>query len=300
VLHIPDLLTAEFWSDSLCNSGFKNVSIEVVEPAELMNRPIRGEPDDFSGAGDSLLSSRVRLPPIALITGSTGGIGQAIVRELASQGFEVWLGCQSQPDRGEKLRDELRQQGAAELVVFDVAQRESCEAALAPLLEQRGSVSAFVHCAGVTKQSLLLATAPSDWNRVVSVNLTGFYNVCRILLRGMMQQRSGSIVGISSVVARSGLAGQAAYAASKAALEGAVRSLAREVGAYNVRANAISPGWIDAGMNEGKSAAPVLDRIPLRRMGRPADVAGAVGFLCSTGASYVSGSVIPVSGGLDL
>lgn len=238
---------------------------------------------------------------IALITGSTGGIGQTIASELATQGFEVWLACRSAGDRGKKLQDKLLEAGgAAELVDFDVAERESCEAALTPLLQKRGSVSAFVHCAGITRQSALLTTSPSDWNRVVAVNLTGFYNVCRIVLRGMMQQRHGTIVAISSVVARSGLAGQAPYAASKAALEGAVRSLTREVGAYNIRVNAVSPGWIDAGMNEGKSAAPVMERIPMRRLGRPEDVAHAVGFLCSPEASYVSGSVVPVSGGLDI
>jgi 3-oxoacyl-[acyl-carrier protein] reductase len=141
---------------------------------------------------------------------------------------------------------------------------------------------------------------PLDWNRVVEVNLNGFYNVCRLVLRGMMQQRQGAIVGISSVVARSGLAGQAPYAASKAALEGTIRSLAKEMGVYKIRVNAVSPGWIDAGMNEGKSVTPVLDRIPLRRPGRPEDVAHAVGFLCSPEAAYVSGNVVPVSGGLDI
>lgn len=240
------------------------------------------------------------MPMIALITGSTGGIGQAIVRELATNGFAVWLGCQSQ-EHGENLRNKLREEGlSAEVAAFDVAERSACETVLTSMLEQKGPVSAFVHCAGVVNPSLLLATTPSTWNRVVSVNLTGFYNVCRVVLRGMVSQKSGAIVGISSIVARSGLAGQAAYSASKAGLEGAIRSLAKEVGPYNIRVNAVSPGWIDVGMNEGKSAASVLDRIPLRRLGEPCDVAQAVGFLCSSEASYVSGNILPVSGGLDI
>ncbi len=237
----------------------------------------------------------------ALITGSTGGLGQAIAAALASQGLEVWLGCQKRDERGLKLQARLREGGAsAELVEFDVSCLESCEAALVPRLRDRGALSTVVYCAGVTRQSMLMTTPPAEWQRMIAINLTGFYNVCKLVLGGMMEQRSGSIVAISSVVARSGLEGQAPYAASKAALEGAVRLLARQVGECNVRVNAVRPGWIDAGMNEGKSPAPILERIPLQRVGTPQDVVDTVSFLCSSRASYVSGCAIPVTGGLDL
>ena len=239
--------------------------------------------------------------PRALVTGASGAIGQAIACSLAEQGFEVWLGCRSRVKEASELREAiLSRGGSAEVVAFDVTDYESCQSKLSALIAERGSVSAFVHCAGVVRQKLLLRTMPDDWNTVLATNLSGFYHVCRAVLRGMIQQRSGSIIAIGSVVGNRGLEGHTAYTASKAGLVGAARSLAQEVGSYNIRVNVVSPGWIDAGMNSQRPVDKVLQRIPMQRVGSPEDVAPLVSFLCSPAASYITGAEIPVSGGLDV
>ena len=244
---------------------------------------------------------RVARNGIALGTGASGAIGGAVSMALARQGFEVWLGCRQHEDRAAEIRDRIvSADGTAEVVAFDVADFARCRQTVGALIEARGPVSVVVHAAAVVRRQLLLRTSPADWSAVMDTNLTGFYNVCLVAVRGMIAQRRGSIVAIGSVVGAHGLEGQTAYSASKAALVGAVRSMSRELGPYDIRANIVSPGWIDAGMNSGRSAEKVLDRIPLRRAGRPEDVADVVSFLCSPASSYVSGAVIPVSGGMDV
>jgi 3-oxoacyl-[acyl-carrier protein] reductase len=237
----------------------------------------------------------------ALVTGASGAIGRAVALSLAAQGFDVWLGCRSRIQQAAELREDiLSRQGAAEVLPFDVADYDSCQSVVGALIAERGAVSAFVHCAGVVHDRLVLRTAPADWNGVLAANLSSFYYVCRAVLRGMIKQRFGSIVAIGSVVARGGLEGRAAYAASKAGLVSAARTLAQEVGGYNIRVNVVSPGWIDAGMNSAPPGEPVLQRIPLRRAGSPEEVAPIVSFLCSPAAAYITGADIPVSGGLDV
>lgn len=238
---------------------------------------------------------------VALVTGATGAIGRAVSLSLAEAGFEMWLGCRSREHEAGDLRKNILSLGGhAEVFTCDVTDYESCQSKIGRLTAERGPVSTFVHCAGIVRHLLLLRTMPDDWKAIMATNLGGFYNVSRLVLRGMIQHRRGSIVAIGSVVGHRGLEGHTAYTASKAGLVGAVRSLAREMGSYNIRVNVVSPGWITSGMNIGPPPDRVLQRIPLQRAGNPEDVAPLVRFLCSPAAAYITGAEIPVSGGLDM
>ncbi|HEX7286700.1 MAG TPA: SDR family NAD(P)-dependent oxidoreductase [Candidatus Angelobacter sp.] len=237
----------------------------------------------------------------AVVTGGAGGIGTALSQRLARDGFYVYVCCNGNKEAGEALVAGIRVLGgAAELLAFDVKDSAATEKALAQVADGPRDIGAVVHAAGVVKRTLFAQTTAAAWDSVVAANLNGFFHSVRPLLRRMIRSRQGSVVAISSVVADRGLEGQGAYAASKAGLVGAVRSLAREVGPYNIRANIVSPGWIRAGMNKDDPPDQVKSRIPLRRSGTAEEVAAAVSFLCSPKASYITGAVIPVAGGLDM
>ncbi|HLJ89996.1 MAG TPA: SDR family NAD(P)-dependent oxidoreductase [Candidatus Angelobacter sp.] len=237
----------------------------------------------------------------AVVTGGAGGIGSALSQRLAQDGFYVYVCCNGNREGGAELVSQIRSQGGeAELLAFDVKDAVAVGQSLKPVSEGRRPIGALVHAAGVVSRTLFATTSSESWETVVAANLNGFFHCVRPLLRRMIRDGQGSVVAISSVIADRGLEGQGAYAASKAGLVGAVRSLAREVGSYNIRANIVSPGWIRAGMNTGDPPEAVRCRIPMRRAGTAAEVAEAVSFLCSPRASYISGAVIPVSGGLDM
>ncbi|MGZ4840139.1 MAG: SDR family oxidoreductase [Candidatus Angelobacter sp.] len=237
----------------------------------------------------------------AVVTGGSGGIGSALSHRLASDGFYVYVCCNGKKEAGEAMVAEIQSRGGdAEVLTFDINNAAEAERSLAKVAQGPRDIGAVVHAAGVVNRSLFAQTSSQAWESVVGTNLNGFFFSLRPLLRRMMRAREGSVVAISSVVADRGLEGQGAYAASKAGLIGAVRSLAREVGPYNIRANIVSPGWIRAGMNKSEPPDQVKNRIPLRRSGEADDVAEAVSFLCSSKSSYITGAVLPVSGGLDM
>ncbi len=237
---------------------------------------------------------------IALIVGGSRGIGRAIALRLAKSGFDLWLTCRSNRAAGEQVQAEVQGLGrVCDLLCFDVADHQATQAALA----DRASATApyaVVFNAGIARDNLMFWMKPDEWTDVLNTNLGGFYNVMRAVLTPMLAARRGRIVAISSVSGEIGQAGQANYAASKAGLIGAVKALAREVGPKQILVNAVSPGLIETDMTKDVPADSLLPLIPLRRAGRPEEVAALVQFLCAEPDMYIHGQVLSVNGGLAM
>lgn len=240
---------------------------------------------------------------VALVTGATGAIGRAVALRLAQRGIKVWLGFKSRHAEAEELRKTILQlQGACDLLQLDVRDLNDCSEKITAANRVGTPITICVCCAGIVMHSLMLRTSPQDWDEVISVNLNGFFNTTRPVLRDMMRLRSGSIVALGSIHASHGLEGHTAYTATKAGLIGAVRSLARELGHYSVRVNLVSPGWIHSPESpplDQQTSKRLMESIPLRRPGTPQEVAGVVSFLCSDKADYITGATFGVTGGLD-
>ncbi len=238
-------------------------------------------------------------PRIAFVTGAGGGIGRACAVALHEAGFRVAVGFGGNKDGATEtaaLCDGIS-------VEVDVADSASVDNAFAQIEQQLGAVTVLVNNAGVTGDGLLLRMKDDDWNRVLRVNLDGAFHTIKRATPGMMRARFGRIVNIGSVVALSGSAGQVNYAAAKAGLVGLSRSVARELASRNVTCNVVAPGPIVTAMTDALSPdrlAAITDAVPLGRMGTAEEVAATVVFLCSDGAAYITGAVIPVDGGLGL
>jgi 3-oxoacyl-[acyl-carrier protein] reductase len=231
----------------------------------------------------------------ALVTGASKGIGRAIAAELARAGASVVVGYRSGKDEAEALAAEIG--GSA--VQADVSNPEEATR----LVGEAGDVDILVNNAGLTRDGLLARMSDEDWRVVLETNLSSVFYTCRAVCRPMMKKRAGSIVNISSVVGVHGNWGQTNYAASKAGIIGFTKSLARELGSRNVRANVVAPGYVKTQLTEvlpEEATAAMLQNTPLARLGEPEDVAGAVRFLCSDEASFITGEVLLVDGGLGM
>jgi 3-oxoacyl-[acyl-carrier protein] reductase len=231
----------------------------------------------------------------ALVTGASKGIGRAVASELAAAGATVVVGYRSGKDEAESLAAEL----GGHAVQADVSNAEDA----ARLVAEAGDLDILVNNAGLTRDGLLARMSDDDWRTVIDTNLSSVFYTCRAACRPMMKKRAGAIVNISSIVGVHGNWGQTNYAASKAGIIGFTKSLAKELGSRNVRANVVAPGYVKTQLTDvlpEEATTAMLSNTPLARLGEPEDIAGAVRFLCSDAASFITGEVLLVDGGLGM
>jgi 3-oxoacyl-[acyl-carrier protein] reductase len=238
---------------------------------------------------------------VALVTGASRGIGRAIALSLCRSGFDIVV-ASPEIEKNEEVAEEIRAcSGEAMTVNLDVTSADSVKAAIAKIIADKTRIDVLVNNAGVTRDGLAVRMKQADWDLVLKINLSGAFLCTQAVLPGMMRNRWGRIVNIASVVGQAGSAGQANYAASKAGLIGLTKSLAQEMASRNITVNAIAPGYIATDMT---SVLPddvkekILASVPLARMGKPEDIAAAVKFLASEDASYITGHVLAVNGGM--
>lgn len=236
---------------------------------------------------------------VALVTGASRGIGSAIADSLAAAGYRV-VGTATSEKGAAAITERLHEFDGAGMVL-DVANAASVETVLKDIGERLGAPAVLVNNAGITRDNLLMRMKEDEWGDVINTNLTALYRMSKAVVRGMMRERWGRIVNVTSVVGSMGNAGQSNYAASKAGSAGFARSLARELGSRSITVNAVAPGFIDTDMTRELADTQremMLQQIPLGRLGAPDEIAAVVAFLCSDAAAYITGETIHVNGGM--
>ncbi len=238
---------------------------------------------------------------IALVTGASRGIGRAIATELGAQGATV-IGTATSEGGAADIQQALEAAGIAGMgAVLNVTDAAACEALLGDIEKKFGAVSVLVNNAGITKDNLSMRMKDEEWDAVIDTNLKAVFRMSRLVMRAMMKARFGRIINITSVVGSAGNPGQANYCAAKAGVAGMTRALAQELGSRNITVNCIAPGLIDTDMTKGlpeEQKAVMLKSIPVARLGQPADIAHAVGFLASPNAGFITGVTLHVNGGM--
>jgi len=239
---------------------------------------------------------------VALVTGASRGIGRAVAIALAGKGAKVYVNYLANEEMAKKTVEDIKAGGGLGfLAPFDVSDAKQVADAIGGIVKKTGRIDILVNNAGLTKDGLLMRMKEDDWDAVMNVNLRGTFLATRAVIRHMIKARYGRIVNVVSVVGQGGREGQANYAASKAGIEGFTRSVAREVARRNITVNAVAPGFIQTDLTarlDEKTRQSILGQIPLGRFGAPEEVAALVTWLSSEAASYITGAVIPINGGI--
>ena len=236
---------------------------------------------------------------IAMVTGASRGIGRATAVELAKAGYFVIINFKTNESAARETLTLVRHTGGdGEIIQFDVADTEQAKDAVKRVTENHKNIQVLINNAGITADGLFMLLGEEEWNTVIDTSLKGFYNVTKPVLREMVRRKCGSIVSVSSLSALMPNRGQANYAAAKAGIIAASRSLAAEVARFGIRVNVVAPGLIETDMIKDAPVVEIKKMIPMARLGKPEEVAHVIRFLCSTDASYVTGQVIGINGGI--